>query len=373
MNELAEKKAARAKALAWESGFPLSGLAAVPEDGRPPRAEAFASWLARGLHQPLDYLETTAAARLCVKERLPWARSVLCLAVPHNRRPLFLPAAPRPEGAPSAVGRSASASAAAAAPRSDRSAQPARPARSAPPVLSGGRVARHARGRDYHFVLERRLKRLARALRAAGVAERAHWYVDSGPVLERAWAAAAGLGWIGKNCCLTHPRYGSYLLLAELFLDAELPADAPRADGCGSCRACLDACPTGALRAPRELACRRCLSQWTLESGGRLPEELRAARGDRLAGCDACREACPYNKDEAGARARAGAETGAERPTADEELCRPLPWERLSLKELAALSREEYDAAFKRSVLRRVGLEGLRAGARELLRRCDNE
>ncbi|HEY3324388.1 MAG TPA: tRNA epoxyqueuosine(34) reductase QueG [Planctomycetota bacterium] len=304
----------QAKQLAAKHGFALSGIALVGEDGLSPRAAEFSAWLAAGHHGPLDYMQKTQQARTNPRTRFPWARSVLALAA-------FYDGSPRK--------------------------QPGRD------LLA--HVARYARGRDYHLIFERRLKKLARDLVAAGVCSKAHYYVDTGPVLERAWAEAAGVGWIGKNTCLIHPALGSYMLLAEIILDSAPEPDRPHAFHCGSCRRCLDACPTQALVAPGVLDSRRCLVTWNLELRGQTPAEMLSAQGDQAVGCDICQAVCPFN-------APAGRDAGRTTPP-DPELAAPLPWHTLTLAECIVLTVDRFNAAFVGSALRRAGLKGLRLGA----------
>jgi epoxyqueuosine reductase len=170
----------------------------------------------------------------------------------------------------------------------------------APPRGPGlGEVARYARGADYHVVVHRRLRALVDALPGlAGGPVRWRICVDTAPLFERVFAAAAGLGFVGKNKLLITPGLGSYTILGELIVDLALPPDEPpaRPPTCGRCRACLDACPTGALVAPHVLDARRCLAHLTISAAGWLPRELRAAVGARVFGCDACQEVCPHNR-----------------------------------------------------------------------------
>jgi epoxyqueuosine reductase len=166
-------------------------------------------------------------------------------------------------------------------------------------VLSDGSrayISRYALGRDYHHILRRRLQRLATALEQEIGPFGYRAFVDSGPVMEKPLAREAGLGWIGKHTNLIHPRAGSWFVLGELYTDLPLPVDTPQVDHCGTCTACLPACPTGAITAPYELDARLCISYLTIELHGPIPEPLREAIGNRIFGCDDCQLACPWNK-----------------------------------------------------------------------------
>ncbi len=172
-------------------------------------------------------------------------------------------------------------------------------ARAADTVLQDPRLAyvsRYALGRDYHKVVRKRLQRLADriATRTGPFGYRA--FTDSAPVLEKALAENAGLGWIGKHTNLINERAGSWFFLGELFTDLPLPVDAPAANHCGDCHACIDACPTRAITAPYQLDARRCISYLTIEAHGSIPEPLRPAMGNRIYGCDDCQLACPWNR-----------------------------------------------------------------------------
>ncbi len=172
-------------------------------------------------------------------------------------------------------------------------------------------VARYARGRDYHNGMRKKLRSLARFLRGLEDGARARPMTDDVPVLERAWAARAGLGFVGKNGMLIVPGQGSYVLLGEVVTTVELEPGTPQPERCGSCRACLDACPTQAFVAPFVLDARRCVSYLTIELRGDIPAELRAGVGEHLFGCDDCQTVCPFNRS---ARARARAVADRYRP-----------------------------------------------------------
>ncbi|HEY4091593.1 MAG TPA: tRNA epoxyqueuosine(34) reductase QueG [Luteibacter sp.] len=157
-------------------------------------------------------------------------------------------------------------------------------------------IARYALGRDYHKVMRNRLQKLASRIteRIGEFSYRA--YVDSAPVLEKALARNAGLGWIGKHTVVINKRVGSYFFLGELYTDLPLPVDEPATAHCGSCRKCIDICPTRAIVAPYRLDARRCISYLTIELKGSIPEEFRAPMGNRVFGCDDCQLICPWNK-----------------------------------------------------------------------------
>jgi len=159
-----------------------------------------------------------------------------------------------------------------------------------------GYVSRYALGRDYHKVLRSRLARLAERLAAAAGSAGYRAFTDSAPVLEKALARDAGLGWIGKHTNLLDRHDGSWFFLGEIFTDLPLPVDAPVTSHCGSCTACLDVCPTRAIVAPYELDARRCISYLTIELDGPIPEEFRVAMGNRIYGCDDCQLVCPWNR-----------------------------------------------------------------------------
>jgi epoxyqueuosine reductase len=164
-----------------------------------------------------------------------------------------------------------------------------------PEGLDGAyRIARYAWNDDYHDLIEKRLREFDAKLQTLGGTQR--FYVDTGPVLERDFASDAGLGWNGKSTVQIHRRLGAWFFLAELLTTLDLTPDAPFGDHCGKCTACITACPTQAITAPRRVDARRCVSYLTIEHKGPIPEEFRVAIGDRIYGCDDCLDACPWNR-----------------------------------------------------------------------------
>jgi epoxyqueuosine reductase len=211
------------------------------------------------------------------------------------------------------------------------------------------RVARYARGLDYHDVMGARLKGLAARIASVFPGAGSRPYIDTGPVLEREMAARAGLGAVGKNTNLLHPEAGSWFLLGELFLTLDLAPDVPLADLCGTCTRCLEACPTGALPEAYRLDSNRCISYWTIEHRGPLPLEARDMVGTWAFGCDVCQEVCPWNTVPAGA--------------SHPELELPEKRARLDLIQLLLLGRDEYVERFRGSPMKRPKLEGLQRNA----------
>ncbi len=248
MAALEDRLKERARAL----GFELVGIAAAtPADG----FERLRAWLERGFAGEMDYMHRHAEARCEPSSILPEVRSVVMLGLNY----------------------------------------PAGPA--SPSGKTWGKVARYARGPDYHDLLRARVKELLAWLRAEQPGCRGRGVVDTAPLLERDYARRAGLGWFGKNTMLLNKRQGSYFFLAGLLTDVELRPDAPHsASHCGTCTACLDACPTEAFVGPGVLDARRCISYLTIELRTPVPEALRAGLGEWAFGCDICQEVCPWNR-----------------------------------------------------------------------------
>jgi epoxyqueuosine reductase len=202
-------------------------------------------------------------------------------------------------------------------------------------------ISRYALGRDYHRLMRLRLQRLCDKI-AAAIGPFGHRaFVDSAPVLEKALARNAGLGWIGKHTNLIDSNSGSYFFLGEIYVDVELPSDTPSTAHCGTCSACIPACPTGAIVAPYRLDARRCISYLTIELEGAIPVELRRAMGNRIYGCDDCQLACPWNK--------------FARPAAEKAFAVRHGLDRAALAALFGWSEQEFLQKTEGSAIRRIG------------------
>jgi epoxyqueuosine reductase len=206
-----------------------------------------------------------------------------------------------------------------------------------------GYVSRYALGRDYHKVMRNRLAKLCRRIEAAIGPFGHRVFSDSAPVMEKALARNAGLGWIGKHTNLIHREAGSYFFLGEIYLDIELPVSEPASAHCGSCSACLPACPTGAIVAPYRIDARRCISYLTIELKGSIPLEFRRAIGNRIFGCDDCQLVCPWNK--------------FAKPVADGDFAPRHGLDRSALVELFQWSEAQFQERTAGSAIRRIGYE----------------
>ena len=204
-------------------------------------------------------------------------------------------------------------------------------------------VSRYALGRDYHKLIRRRLQKLADRIEGAVGAFSYRVFTDSAPVLEKPLARNASLGWIGKHTNLLNREAGSWFFLGEIYTDLPLPADRPGGDHCGTCRACLDACPTGAIVAPYELDARLCISYLTIELRGSIPTELRALVGNRIFGCDDCQLVCPWNRFAT--------------PTSEPDFAPRNGLDAASLTELFRWSETEFLRRTEGSAIRRIGYE----------------
>jgi epoxyqueuosine reductase len=290
------------KARAREVGFDLAGIATT---AKAPHLDFFAGWVARGFAGEMSYLHGQVEKRGDLGVAFPWARSLVCVGLQYDTPHPYSTEAP-----------------------SDR-----------------GWIARYAWGDDYHDVLTALLDRLAERLADELGAFRSRRYADTGPIVEKAWAAAAGVGAYGKNTCLLDPEHGSWFFLGELVTDLELEPDAPRADLCGSCTACLDACPTQAFPEPYVLDATRCISYLTIETKGAIPDALRPGVGRHVFGCDICQDVCPWN------RRRRHSGRADFLPRAD--AVAP------SLEALASLDADAFAARFRKSPVKRAKRRGL--------------
>ncbi|OGR93803.1 MAG: tRNA epoxyqueuosine(34) reductase QueG [Elusimicrobia bacterium RBG_16_66_12] len=246
--------ASELKRLALESGADLAGIApAAPAR----EAGAYDKWVSSGMNATMDYMARNAPSRHDIRAWFPPSRSVLMCGFSY--------------GNDSAAGET---------------------------MPGSGRLARYAVREDYHPLLKDRMASLLDWVRSVVPNANGLPFCDTSPLLERSYALSAGLGWQGKSAMMIAPRLGTYFLLAGLALDLELPADSSAPDHCGSCRLCLDGCPTDAFAAPRVLNAAKCIAYLTIENRGPVPEALRPGVGDRVFGCDVCQEVCPWNRFE---------------------------------------------------------------------------
>lgn len=286
--------------------FDLVGVA--PASGLERDGAVLEDWLAQGRHAGMHWLTRDPAQRADPRKLLAGCRSVVVAAMNYGPGPT-----------------------------ADRRA-------------SQARVARYATGRDYHKVMGRKLRELAGWLEQAS-GQRSRAFVDTGPVLERAWAERAGVGWIGKNANLLARNYGSWLLLGEILTCAVLEADrGPHADFCGTCTACLDACPTQAILEAGVVDANRCISFWTIEHRGPIPQDRRAGIEDWIFGCDICQEVCPWN-------------SSFGRPVPRERFGRRADLEALDAGEILELDERSFRVRFSGTALMRAKWEGMRRNA----------
>ncbi len=290
----------RLVSFAREIGFDSCRVSAC---NAPAHANYFREWLRDGAHGEMNYMQRGEEKRCNPEKILPGTRSVVVFALNYFQ------------------GEAAHKAAA---------------------TGTRGRIARYAWGEDYHDFVGAKLKRVDEFLRGFGGQQKC--YVDTGPVLERDYAAQAGVGWHGKSTMLVDQRLGTWFFLAELFTTLELPPDEPARDRCGTCTRCLTACPTGAITAPHRLDARRCISYLTIELKTAIPVELRPLMGDRIFGCDDCLDACPWNRF-----AWTSRETVfSARPSTSG----------MSLREYLELTDTEFEALFKKSPIKRIKRRG---------------
>ena len=275
----------------------------IARAGSPAHAEEFRAWLGQGAAGEMDWIARGAEKRCDPELVLPGARSVVVLAMSYHQ------------------GRS----------QKEEGRSGAR-----------GRIAQYALGDDYHEVMLAKLRELDGFLGSLGGRQKV--YVDTGPVLERDFAAEAGVGWHGKSTMLLNRTLGTWFFLGEILTTLELPADPQQVARCGTCTRCIDACPTGAITAPHELDARRCISYLTIELKGSIPLEFRPLIGDRIYGCDDCLDACPWNRFAQVSRESAF----AARPAVAQ----------MALRDFLALDDEGFRALFRGSPIKRIKRRG---------------
>ena len=281
-----------------ELGFEAVGIADADLSAAEPR---LLDWLAQGRHGEMEYMARHGALRARPAELKPGTLRVISCRMSYAASGAELPG----EG-PDAY------------------------------------IAIYARGRDYHKVLRSRLQRLCERIEGEAGAFGHRVFTDSAPVMEVELAVRAGIGWRGKHT-LALSRTGSWFFLGEIYTDLPLPADAPIAEHCGTCRRCMDACPTGAITAPYQLDARRCISYLTIEHKTAIPEELRPLVGNRVYGCDDCQLVCPWN--------------GFAQPATEEDFAPRNGLDRATLVELFGWTEAEFDARLRGSPIRRIGYE----------------
>ena len=304
---------AQIKSLARAAGFELVGIAPA---GRLPHASFLRRWLERGCGGDMAYLKRNIEKRTDPTKLLPGARSVICLGMNYHQGDF-----PNPPT------------------NDDRSGV--------------GRVARYAWGKDYHKIIKKKLIRIQRQIEGiVGRSINAKACVDSAPLLERELAVAAGIGWMGKNTCVINESMGSYFFLAELITELDLEFDSSTLDRCGSCTACIDACPTQAIE-PYRLNASRCISYFTIELRSEIPAEFHRQIGDWVFGCDICQEVCPWNR---------------KAPDVVDEKLAMLPGAPfLDLVELVQMRQQAYQQRFAGRALKRAKLEGLQRNAKVVM------
>ena len=308
---------ARLQNLARDLGFDLCRITSCEP---PAHTNQFRSWLREGAAGEMEYMHRGEEKRCDPQQVLAGARSVIVLALNYWQGETRWRLSRR------AIDKKGNLK---SCPTSHTTAT--------------GRIARYAWGEDYHDIITPKLKAIDSFLTEAGGNQKC--YVDTGPVLERDYAAAAGIGWHGKSTMLINQRLGTWFFLSEILTTLDLPIDPPVPDRCGSCSRCIEACPTGAITAPHHLDARRCISYLTIEHKGAIPLELRSLIGDRIFGCDDCLDACPWNRF-----AEASRETAFQ--------ARPATMG-MALRDYLNLTEEQFRDVFHRSPIKRIKRRGL--------------
>jgi epoxyqueuosine reductase len=290
------------KTRAEELGFAACGISeatSVKTEGK-----SLKYWLSQGFHGEMDYMNRNLEKRLDPRILMPGARSVISVLLNYFPEEIF-------------------------------------------PEKDNYKIAKYAYGKDHHMVVRDKLNRLIKDLKDREGECQASVFIDSGPVVEKAWAAKAGLGWRGKNSLLIHPEYGSFLFIGDIITDLELEYDKEYVkDLCGKCTRCIDACPTGAITAPRLIDARKCISYLTIEYKGVLPESEKPKFDDRIFGCDICQDVCPWNR-----KAKTNTEKGF--------LLNPL-LKGMNKEKWVQLTEDQFKIMFKNSAVKRTKFNRLK-------------
>lgn len=308
---MARESAEQLKEYAHSLGFELCGVCPVQE---PPHLREYQGWIDHGSHASMDYLANHLPLKADPKTLLPSAESIIVVGLIYNQ--------PSPE------------------------------------VPGYPRIARYALGRDYHKVLRGKLKAMQAWLNQRYPESEHRACVDSAPIMERDFAQLAGLGWFGKNTMLINSQRGSWFFLGLLLTSVSFATDQPAIGGCGTCRACIDACPTGAIvhRDERwQVEAGRCISYLTIEHEGEIEPELARQMGGWTFGCDVCQDVCPFNRERESQPLRATA-------TSEQDFLTRKAWP--SLRELVVVNEQDWDRLSQGSPIRRTGLDGMKRNAR---------
>jgi epoxyqueuosine reductase len=292
---------ARIKELALQAGFTDCGIA--PAEALVSDAMHLKQWLQNGMHAGMKYMENHFEKRTDPSKLVPESKSVIVVTLNYF------------------------------------------PQQQQSQAEGNFLIAKYAYGRDYHPVMKAMLKKLLYEINSTLAPMNGRAFVDSAPVLERALAAMAGLGWIGKNANLISPRHGSFLFIGELIVDIELNHDKPLPDYCGGCTKCIDACPTNAIVAPRIIESRKCISYWTIEHKGQIDSAMKGRFKNRIFGCDICQDVCPWN--------RKASESAIGEFQASPSLIK------MARKDWQELTEEKFNQLFSNSAVKRAGFGGL--------------
>ncbi|HAL57859.1 MAG TPA: tRNA epoxyqueuosine(34) reductase QueG [Bacteroidetes bacterium] len=305
----------KVKAKALEEGFSRVGVARA--ESLTQEGDHLREWLRRGYHASMNWMERNLEKRVDPRGVLPGARSVVCVGMnyytptPHTDDP------------------------------------------------DAGKISRYAWGDDYHIVLTSRLESLLDCIKQEQPSVNGRLYIDTGPVMDKAWAVRSGIGWLGKHTNIITREYGSWVFLGEIILDVELEYDEPIADLCGSCLACIEACPTGAITDPYVLDSTKCISYLTIEHRGDIPDGVATQFEGWLYGCDICQDVCPWNR--------------FQKPSGEQAFKARASNIAPNLHDLVEITKEEFAERFRRSPIKRAKREGLIRNAKNLIERSHDD